>query len=401
MPKYKMNTIALVPVEAIIESPDLSNPEEYARAQQLARLVAMALYPTAEGATQAGIELAPADANLSVRLCEFCQKSSPKISWGPGWMKCPGCGKQPRSAAEWQLAEEIECTCPPSTSTTFTSPSQKALRLHVESCLWLIEFTKRLPPGSSAGKTVLLIALPQGPGCTCGCHGPYVVGGLPIMHLPSQCACVALSETNIARAANLWTAQGGQSPEELAWAIDILEREGARRRAEEVALTKLVEASQPTGTMEATSGEHCPLHPEALVFRNRCTKCFVYVAGSQELPAGDPGPASMLHVELPMSPAVVAEHLATNRASRPGDERTCSMCSKPWHVRDWNFYDLCYDCFREFDWQKMAGRSPPPPGVKYELGVNYFEDSRQWISFKRAGGVTPAMPDFANLKLRS
>jgi len=40
------------------------------------------------------------DKNLDHYTCTFCGKTTPKYDWGPGWVRCPECGKLVPSVAE-------------------------------------------------------------------------------------------------------------------------------------------------------------------------------------------------------------------------------------------------------------------------------------------------------------
>ena len=42
--------------------------------------------------------------------------------------------------------------------------------------------------------------------------------------------------------------------------------------------------------------------------------------------------------------------------NQEGDEVICKQCSKSYERGIWNFYDLCDDCFREFDKKRMEER---------------------------------------------
>ncbi len=45
-------------------------------------------------------EAAPADVRTATQTCANCGTTTPKEFWGPGWMKCPRCARQPLSAGE-------------------------------------------------------------------------------------------------------------------------------------------------------------------------------------------------------------------------------------------------------------------------------------------------------------
>lgn len=52
------------------------------------------------------------------------------------------------------------------------------------------------------------------------------------------------------------------------------------------------------------------------------------------------------------------------------------------------FYDLCDECFKEFDAQKMRGRwgivVPSFFGAKGVSNLPYFEDADEWIRWKKS-----------------
>lgn len=49
----------------------------------------------------------------------------------------------------------------------------------------------------------------------------------------------------------------------------------------------------------------------------------------------------------------------------------CLNCGVLWHPGDWNFYNLCDECFGKFNAQKMRGRLS---GI-----ADYFESATDWI----------------------
>ena len=52
-------------------------------------------------------------------------------------------------------------------------------------------------------------------------------------------------------------------------------------------------------------------------------------------------------------------------------ERPCQRCQKIWIPHGWNFYNLCNECFGEFDSQKMSGRLSGQS--------DYYENVQDWI----------------------
>lgn len=70
----------------------------------------------------------------------------------------------------------------------------------------------------------------------------------------------------------------------------------------------------------------------------------------------------------------LAESMKRNDGRR--EPRPCRCCKKEWTPADWNFYDLCDECFSEFDTQKMRGRFSSLNGQEQ---IAYFESADEWI----------------------
>ena len=64
------------------------------------------------------------------------------------------------------------------------------------------------------------------------------------------------------------------------------------------------------------------------------------------------------------------------RNDGPPVPRPCRACKKEWTPGVWNFYDLCDECFAEFDSQKMRGRFSSLGGGEQ---LAYFESADEWI----------------------
>jgi hypothetical protein len=95
--KYKVTVLVTSEVAIVLKG---STPDE-----AMADAVAMAFSPTDVLATAKSFQLLDEEKDPQrpdTTICAGCGKQSLKTAWGPGWMKCPSCGREPqRSDVFW------------------------------------------------------------------------------------------------------------------------------------------------------------------------------------------------------------------------------------------------------------------------------------------------------------
>ena len=73
---------------------------------------------------------------------------------------------------------------------------------------------------------------------------------------------------------------------------------------------------------------------------------------------------------------IISANLQTNLESKLGDELQCRACPKTFVRGTWCFYQLCDECFRDFDMRKMNGRFGSGTSPRCESVEEFIEQRK-------------------------